>query len=70
MIAKKCDRCGTYYELYNMQHNVKKTNGIVFVNIDASSRYFTNTTIDLCPECMDAVRKFVEQPEKISVKEV
>ena len=69
MIAKKCDRCGTYYELYNVQHNAKKTNGIVFVNIDASSQYFTNTTIDLCPKCMEAVRKFVEQVEKIRESE-
>ena len=64
MIAKKCDRCGAYYETYNVEHNQKKTSGMMFLNVDERRCYYDNPVIDLCPECMEAVRKFIEQAEK------
>lgn len=60
MIAKKCDRCGKYYEIYNVRHSADKTNGVMFVNIDERGQYFSNTAIDLCSECMEAIRNFVQ----------
>lgn len=60
MLAIKCDRCGIYYEPYNVESNRKKTNGIMFLNIDVKGNYYSQTVVDLCPECMEAVRKFVQ----------
>ena len=62
-MAIKCDRCGVYYDTYNAKHNAKNTNGMMFLNIDEKGDYFENNAIDLCPKCMEAVRKFVEQAE-------
>jgi uncharacterized CHY-type Zn-finger protein len=64
MIAIKCDRCGAYYDIYNVKNNSEKTNGIMFLNIDKKGNYFEHKVIDLCPECMEAVKKIVEQAEK------
>ena len=60
---KKCDRCGVYYDNYNSKHNRENTNGIMFLNIDERGEYFGHKAIDLCPKCMEAVRKFVEHKE-------
>lgn len=60
MIAKKCDRCGKYYDTYNVSHDRKKPSGMMFLNVDENRNYFTNPVIDLCPECMEAVKNFVQ----------
>ena len=60
MIAKKCDRCGVYYDTYNVKRNRGNVNGIMFLNIDERGDYFGHKAIDLCPECMKAVKNFVQ----------
>ena len=37
-IAKKCDICGKYYELYNVARNASKPNGFMVVNIDSKEQ--------------------------------
>lgn len=54
--AKKCDICGTLYESYNIKHDKKNTNGIMFLNIDDQQKYFPNDMIDCCQKCMEAIR--------------
>lgn len=34
MVAKKCDRCGNLYELYNTKESKNNINGILTANID------------------------------------
>lgn len=52
-IAKKCDRCGKYYEPYNFACDSEKINGVKTLNIDDNGKYFAQDTLDFCPECCE-----------------
>lgn len=51
MVAKKCDRCGNLYELYNTKESKNNINGILTANIDNHQQYFRHGPYDLCPYC-------------------
>ena len=51
--ARKCDRCGCFYEEYNTRNDAKNTNGIMMLNIDMRRKYFSHDIKDLCPRCME-----------------
>lgn len=56
MNAKKCDACGTLYEMYNGQRLFPKTckaNSIKFINFNGS--YVDHSRMDICPDCMAKV---------------
>ena len=58
-LAKKCNRCGKYYDPYpNLNSN--QCNGIrkCFICDNGTVRY-NNDAIDLCQECMDAFDDFM-----------
>ena len=55
-IAKKCDRCGELYASYNVEKSETDTNGMMLLNIDEKMSYFSHKAMDLCPECMEALR--------------
>lgn len=57
MNARKCDRCGMFYEEYNMINNKKAINGVMLLNIDSNDRYFSHGPNDLCPSCS---KKFLD----------
>lgn len=59
-IAKQCDICGKFYELYNIRNDGKNTNGLMFLNIDRDMKYFAHDPIDCCPNCMDLIRRYVD----------
>ena len=63
MLAKKCDRCGKFYELYTEKSKcrAKDVNGIAFVHICTNGDYSGTKSdgYDLCPECLNAVIDFV-----------
>lgn len=59
MQAKKCDRCGKLYELYNTGNNGKKCNGIQLLNIDGKQNYYTQGIYDMCPACMEGLMKWL-----------
>lgn len=63
-IAKKCDICGKYYELYNVARNASKPNGFMVVNIDSKEQYFSHDALDCCPECMDSILAHIESLKK------
>lgn len=50
-IAKKCDRCGIYYDEYNTKNDKEKINTIMFINVDSYNKYFSHGHHDLCPSC-------------------
>lgn len=61
MNAKKCDRCGRFYEPYQPDAALKNSNVIIFAeeytNADGNSDYYEQRQFELCPNCMaDAVR--------------
>ena len=58
--AKKCDRCGKFYDEYNTCRNNKKPNGIQVISLDTNHKYFEYALIDLCPECMDQFQEWLK----------
>ena len=69
MIAKKCDRCGAFYEPYNVERNKKETNGIIRVNIDEVGQYYSHEPIDLCISCKDSFEKWLKEAKDNKKKE-
>lgn len=58
--AKKCDRCGVHYDIYNYKNNSEKTNGFMTLNIDLLGKYFSHKAYDLCPKCNQEFYKWLE----------
>lgn len=61
MIAKRCDRCGDFYEPYNTGRNVTKMNGVLVVNFDTSGGFSKLKGIDFCPKCKDEFGEWVNE---------
>lgn len=58
MLAKKCDRCGKFYESYDMIDN-SETNGVYIISkFDVRESIIKD--IDLCRECMNSFIKWYE----------
>ena len=62
--AKKCDRCGSYYDEYNVQYNAEKINGINLLIIDSNNGYFSYGPHDLCPACSNEFMKWFKKENK------
>lgn len=56
MLAKKCDRCGEYYDIYHYLSPIAKgkANGIILVDDDNDNdnTCISRKCIDLCPKCL------------------
>ena len=64
MDAKKCDRCGQYYNQYpGRDYGASKTNMIALQN-NFTLKYAA--CIDLCPACMDKQIRFLSGTELTS----
>lgn len=58
MLAKKCDRCGKFYESYDMIDN-SETNGVYIIS-KFGVRESIIKDIDLCRECMNSFIKWYD----------
>ena len=64
-LAKKCDRCGMFYEHYTVVNRMEVYNAVGKIRrllngtIDSC-----DTAIDLCPDCMAKFEKFIKDGEK------
>lgn len=65
-IAKKCDRCGLYYDPYNCENDAEKINAIKLMNIYFNSYdiYFSHGPYDLCPACSNDFMKWFKKENK------
>ena len=64
--AKKCDRCGKFFEPYVTDLSGYTVNGISAIRrFNSATSYDTRITFDLCPECMDGFVKWLNEPEDI-----
>lgn len=61
MIAKKCDRCGTLYEEYNIKNSNKCINGLMLLNINSDQRYYAHGPYDICPKCTEEFMKWFKK---------
>lgn len=57
--AKKCDRCGKLYEEYNTVCDSKNINGVMLLNLDSHGQYYSNKTLDFCPNCKDSFENWL-----------
>lgn len=66
--ARKCDRCGAYYDPYTIEDDrfAFGVNGIAFAKIssDGKSRAFDHDSHDLCKRCFEAMHDFFKNPEQ------
>lgn len=69
-VARKCDICGRLYEKYTLEKNeilgFRKSDdisSIAFVtdNDDGTFGYIVRNFHSMCPECMDAIIKLLEE---------
>lgn len=60
-LAKKCDRCGKFYEHYPIG-NPGAYNGIIKIKraFDGTIDFY-DTTTDLCPDCMASFERFMKE---------
>lgn len=56
MIARKCDRCGSFY--------IPEDNMRTYI---VSKKSLINIEIDLCPECHDDLITFMANPNMVHV---
>lgn len=56
MDAKKCDRCGAFYEKYGSK---KQATEIKIINGDDNNRCACDRSYELCPECMREVETWI-----------
>lgn len=63
--AKKCDRCGTYYDMgdFGVTKSGSSTTGISFNNVNLHA--FAH--IDLCKRCIDKIELFLDGAEVESI---
>lgn len=62
VLAKKCDRCGTYYNCYHGKFAgvARGVNGIVLADIDNNAEaYYERKYIDLCPRCLTDFQSWI-----------
>lgn len=70
LLAKRCDRCGKFYKVYNEKNDKKHTNGFILANIDKYGKYFSHSPIDLCPECMESLINWRDLMTEDELKEM
>lgn len=58
MLAKKCDRCGKFYESYDMIDNSEMNGVYIISKFDVRESIIKD--IDLCRECMNSFIKWYE----------
>lgn len=63
-LAKKCDRCGKFYETYNTTNDNENISGIMTLNLDEQRKYYSHEPFDLCPKCKDAFEKWFRMKGK------
>lgn len=68
MLAKKCDRCGEYYDRYHGLFPIArgKINGIILADVDDNDkRCISRACIDLCPRCLNDFQSWMTKiPER------
>ena len=64
-LAKKCDRCGIYYEQRNISFKKQSINGIMLADRKVNNEsHFGRMNIDLCPKCLNSLVDRLAYDEK------
>ncbi|MGO5579235.1 hypothetical protein ACTP1G_00770 [Streptococcus milleri] len=60
-IAKKCDRCGKFHEIYNKNDDSSNINSLVTANADEYNKRYNQKLINLCPDCKDSFLNWLKK---------
>lgn len=66
--AKKCDRCGTFYDSYTTKLDGSEVNGIKLIRITDQGTYFSvGKCTDLCKTCLHMLHEWLNHtgPERV-----
>ena len=64
-LCKKCDRCEKMYDHYNIHIGALAVNAIKIVSLNNADAYMSPAMdLDLCPECMSELIKFLTDKKK------
>ena len=64
-LAKKCDRCGIYYEQQNISFKRQSINVIMLVDRKANiESHFGRVNMHLCPKCLNSLVDWLAYDEK------
>ena len=68
-IAKKCDRCGKFYEHYPIGNIPGEYNAIEKVRLGKNGAVeYRSSDMDLCPDCMYSFVKFMKGSKVVEVE--
>lgn len=63
MRARKCDRCGCYYDTYQGSMKFEKTgraNALCLIDRFEDNNNMSRKSYDLCPRCMQELEEFLK----------
>ena len=63
MRARKCDRCGCYYDTYQGKMKFEKTGGanaLLLIDRFEDNKAMSRKSYDLCPRCMQELEEFLK----------
>lgn len=60
-IAKKCDRCGKFHEIYNKNDDSSNINSLITANADEYNKHYNQKLINLCPDCKDSFLNWLKK---------
>lgn len=70
-VARKCDRCGKLYEEYIVECErltKHKINAVRLVHKNRNENTDRGLAFDLCPECMEKFKSFMNIQDKWDIK--
>lgn len=59
--ARQCDRCGNLYKEYGIEK--RDNNAVMLVSLNMDGGYLEDIPKDLCPECLEEFKTFMEGEE-------
>lgn len=60
MNAKKCDRCGKFYDEYNNEIETESPNYLQLCQENMNKQRYVEEEYDLCLECMAKLQKWLK----------
>lgn len=59
-LARKCDRCGGFYNPEIRKANRGEFNAVKLINRDLTNDFYSIRVYDLCPDCRDSFIEWLD----------
>ena len=77
MLAKKCDRCQKFHDLYTEElkplknhSEPRRVNGVMLVEFDTNGEYQFCAALELCRDCLMSFEQWRQEPMSTTPTEV